>query len=452
TRSCLVSCAAALAAYKLQKPVKLWLPFPTNMKIIGKRCPLTADYEMGVDENGILQYLTITLYSDYGTMGGNEDMLNEILELVQSGYVKDTFKVTPFSVKTDMHTNTWCRAPGTTEGLGLIESIFEHASYVTNIDPVKLRTSNMDATQHPKLIKFCDDMMKWADINGRKMEIETFNKENRWRKKGISVVPMAYPFSPFGNYYVLVSIYQIDGTVAISHGGVEMGQGINTKVAQVCAHVFGIPLDKVSVKPANNLISPNSTPTGGSVTSESVCFALLKAAEILNKRMMPVKAKLVDPTWLQVVQECHRQGISLNTSYKFDPREASQYTIYAVAATEVELDVLSGLYQITRVDMMEDTGESMSPLIDIGQVEGAFVMGQGLWTTEEIVIDDEGQILTNRTWTYKPPGIKDIPIDFRVQFPKNNPNPLGVLNSKATAEPPLCVTCCVPFAIRNAVA
>lgn len=112
SRNGLVTCAAALAAYKLQKPVKLWLPFPTNIEIIGKRCPLTADYEVGVNSEGVIQYLMITMYSDYGSMGGNEDMLAGITDLVLSGYLSDTFKVTPFSVRTDMHTNTWCRAPG----------------------------------------------------------------------------------------------------------------------------------------------------------------------------------------------------------------------------------------------------------------------------------------------------------------------------------------------------
>lgn len=112
SRNGIVSNAAALAAYKLQKPVKLWLPFPTNMDIIGKRCPLTADYEVGLNDKGIIQYLMITCYSAYGYKGGNEDMLYEIGELILNGYLTDTFKVTPFSVKTDLATNTWCRAPG----------------------------------------------------------------------------------------------------------------------------------------------------------------------------------------------------------------------------------------------------------------------------------------------------------------------------------------------------
>lgn len=137
---------------------------------------------------------------------------------------------------------------GSTEGLGLIETIFEHASYALNIDPLRLRMANIDSEKYPLLIQYCQDMMEWADIDARKAEIETFNQvfyclylfvwrslkyffqENRWRKKGLAVVPMAYPYELYGNYYCMVSIYHADGSVSISHGGIEMGQGINTKV------------------------------------------------------------------------------------------------------------------------------------------------------------------------------------------------------------------------------
>lgn len=160
------------------------------------------------------------------------------------------------------------------------------------------------------------------------------------------------------------------------------------------------------------------------------------------------------------------------THCRFKKEEISNpsYNIYGVCATEVQVDVLTGRHQVLRVDILEDVGESLSPLIDIGQVEGAFIMGLGLWTMEKIVHDEDGKLLTNRTWNYTPPIAKDIPIDFRIRFPKDNPNPYGVLKTKglyqqsvfrkvhfdfiivaATAEPPLCLAVSVPLAIRKAV-
>lgn len=146
------------------------------------------------------------------------------------------------------------------------------------------------------------------------------------------------------------------------------------------------------------------------------------------------------------------------------------YTIYGVCAAEVEVDLLTGNHLVNRVDLLEDCGQSMNPEIDVGQIEGAFVMGMGYWTCEDVKYSDKGEVLTNNTWTYKPPGAKDIPINFRIRLPKDKPNPLGVLNSKgriktslhfevllisqhlAVAEPPLCLTVCIPLAIRNAIA
>lgn len=137
-------------------------------------------------------------------------------------------------------------------------------------------------------------------------------------------------------------------------------------------------------------------------------------------------------TYMYVFKFIKHPVVYISIYYRYSPKQPDlkNYTIYGVCATEVEVDILTGIYQILRTDIVEDTGNSMSPIIDIGQVEGAFVMGLGYWTSEELISNKDGKILTNRTWNYKPPGAKDIPIDFRVKFPKNNPNPVGVLKSK----------------------
>uniref|UniRef100_A0A0K8SXX6 Aldehyde oxidase/xanthine dehydrogenase second molybdopterin binding domain-containing protein n=3 Tax=Lygus hesperus TaxID=30085 RepID=A0A0K8SXX6_LYGHE len=146
-------------------------------------------------------------------------------------------------------------------------------------------------------------------------------------------------------------------------------------------------------------------------------------------------------------------GVNMNYSHMWSAADGTKnYDIYGVTVSEVEVDVLTGAFQIVRVDLMEDCGQSMSPEVDIGQAEGAFMMGLGYFTSEEITFDpDTGSMLNHRTWTYKPPGAKDIPQDFRVYFKKNAPNPFGILKSKATGEPPLCMSASVAFAIREAV-
>lgn len=145
-------------------------------------------------------------------------------------------------------------------------------------------------------------------------------------------------------------------------------------------------------------------------------------------------------------------NVDLSSRQAWTPFETKEYDVFAVSATEVEVDVLTGSTVIRRVDILEDTGESMSPLVDVGQVEGAFIMGLGYWFTEHLVRNPEnGQLLTNRTWNYKVPGALDIPVDFRVNFLQKSPNPFGVLRSKATGEPATGMAVSVMFAIRHAI-
>lgn len=170
--------------------------------------------------------------------------------------------------------------------------------------------------------------------------------------------------------------------------------------------------------------------------------------------MAPIRSTLPKyAAWPTVTEACYGAGVELTAKYEFTPKDAKKYPVYGCACAEVELDVLTGNLLLTRVDIVEDTGDSMSPLVDVGQVEGAFVMGIGYWLSEELVYDQRnGELLTNRTWNYKPPGAKDIPVDFRISFPKNNPNAhAGVLRSKATGEPALCMAVVVQFALRHAL-
>ncbi|KAF2883573.1 hypothetical protein ILUMI_22637 [Ignelater luminosus] len=419
-----------------------------NMDVVGKRYPSAADYEVGLNDKGEIQYLNHSYYLDYAA-GGNQPIVDKAIAIFVSSYLHDTWSVTGYSTQTDNHAGAMVRAPGNTKVMVIIETIMEHVAMELNIPPLDIRLANMDQDQNKATLKFINECRQWCDYDNRLKSVEEFNKNNRWKKKGLSLVPVTYLIGYIGNLNSRVLIYAGDGTIAVSHGGIKIGQGINTKVAQVCAYALGISLDMVSVKASSNFVSPNNFVTGIGITSEEVCYL----GETLLQRMKPVKDKMDYPSWKELVKQCQLQYIELAASHMYNPYDPVQtYAVYGVCATEIEVDILTGIHQVARVDLLEDTGESMSPSIHTGQVEGAFMMGLGFWTTEKPVFDNEGRILTDRTWNYKIPCVLDIPIDFRVKFPKDNPNPNGVLHSKATAEPPLCLSCSVPIAIREAVA
>ncbi|XP_050507820.1 uncharacterized protein LOC114324830 [Diabrotica virgifera virgifera] len=451
-RNNLISAAAAVAAHKLQIPIKLVLTFEQNMDIIGMRFPSYMKYKVGVNDTGVIQYLEADVYCDVG-VGGNEPFNQLFTTSFENCYNMDSWEFSTYDVKTDTPANCYTRAPGTVEATAEIENIMEHIAFTLNISPDAVKQANNSTTSSPKMPSYWTDLKSWANIDQRKADIEKFNAANRWNKRGLSIVPMRWVLDVNLSFSVLVSIFHRDGGVAISHGGIEIGQGINTKVIQVAAYKFGIDMDKISIKPSYNFITPNNGCTGGSLTSEAICYAVIVACDKLLAKMKPVKDKMNNPSWVDLIQACHAASVQLCDTgfYHGNAPNVQPYPIFGICATEVEVDILTGQHQILQVDIIEDLGQSMSPLIDIGQIEGAFVMGIGYYTTEELIYDKNGKLYTNRTWNYKPPGAKDIPINFRVKFAENSINPVGVLKSKAVAEPPICLSVALAFAIRNAL-
>lgn len=448
TRATMIACACALAAHFTKRPVRFVMTLEANMEAIGKRYPVIADYEVDINKDGKIVKLYNEYVHDFGS-NFNESM-GHAGEFFGNCYDKSVFKTVAKGAKTDCASNTWCRAPGTTEGIAMIETIMEHVAFATGLDPLKVRMANM-----PKDLKMLELMPEFrADVeyDARKQQIDQFNTEHRWRKRGIAITPMRYPLGYFGSLSAIVSIFHDDGTVAISHGGIEMGQGMNTKALQVAAHTLGIAMEKISIKPTNNLTSPNAICTGGSMTSETVSYAVKRACEMILERMKPIREENKDDSWEALVEKCHMKTVDLCATYMFKASDLVPYIIWGLSCTEVEVDILTGNVQLRRVDILEDVGESLSPGIDVGQIEGSFVMGIGYYLTEALVFDPEdGALLTNRTWTYKPPGAKDIPVDFRIRFLQNSSNQTGVLRSKATGEPAMNLTVSIVFALRNAL-
>lgn len=245
----------------------------------------------------------------------------------------------------------------------------EHIAHTLGKDATEVRLSNMrtDDNDLPKLI---EDLKKDADYDNRVKAIEQFNQANRWKKKSIRIGVMSFPVEFYGNYSAMVSIYRGDGTVTVTTGGIEMGQGVNTKAAQVCAYELGIPLEYVSILPHYSFTAANNVFSGSSIVSESVCYSIIKACQTLKERLEPIKKTLKNPTWKELIAKAGEEEIELTAIYMMTEKEKdlASYSAFAVAMMEVELDILTGTYEILRVNVLEDVGLSANPNIDVGQV------------------------------------------------------------------------------------
>ncbi|XP_026467610.1 indole-3-acetaldehyde oxidase-like [Ctenocephalides felis] len=451
SRNHLVASACALAAYLLNSPVKIFMGMQDNMEVIGKRNCYLNSYEATVNKIGQIQSLKNDFYEDVGH-SLNESTFIFVNEMFQNCYDNSPFTFKQYAVITEKPSSTWTRAPGAIDAVAVIENIMEHIAHVTGIDPLDVRITNMTTINNLAYDRIKAFREK-VEYDRRRKEIDEYNIKNRWRKRGIAIIPMRFPINYYGRHSAMVCIFR-DGSVAVSHAGVETGQGINTKVAQVCAYTLKLPLDLISIKPMSTMECPNSMITGGNTTSESCAFAAMKACETILNRLKPIRDSLGDDTkWEDLVENAYLQQIDLQAigSHKPDATKVS-YEIYGLSACEVEIDLLSGNVLLQRVDIQQETGESLSPEVDIGQIEGAFVMGLGYWLSEKIVYEKTtGELLTNRTWNYKPPGAKDIPVDFRIEFIKSENNDAKILRSKGTGEPSICMAFVAVCAIRHAL-
>lgn len=249
----------------------------------------------------------------------------------------------------------------------MTEQLMERISYELERDPAQVRLNNIEPA-YVEVQEMIQTLLRDAEYNKRKGEIQNYNKLNRWKKKGLRVAFMNWPVTTIIDYHVLLSVYHGDATVVIHHGGIEIGQGINTKVIQTVAYTLNIPIEKVKCKPPTAATSPNCFTTGGSRTTQSVCFGAIKCCQILLDRLTVVREALVDPTWEVLIETAFNRGINLQTSYRVTANDQVPYRSGGVCLSEVELDILTGEHEILRVDIIEDVGTSMNPELDIGQV------------------------------------------------------------------------------------
>lgn len=378
--------------------------------------------------------------------------------------------------------HTGFRGFGAPQAVIIVESVLERLAAACALDVHHVRALNFyqpgDVSHVGLPIESFPILRMWremgvvADVDARQAALEEFNKCNRWKKRGLSQIAvqlgMGFDAKFMNQAGALINIY-LDGTVLISHGGLEMGQGLHTKIIQVAAHSLDIPTEFVHIAESTTSIVPNAMPTAGSVSTDLYGMAVLDACEQLKKRLAPIRtASAEDISWKDLVVAAHMERVDLSAhgfyivpgdrcGYDFATQVGTpyQYHTQGVAVSEVEIDCLTGNFDLLRTDILMDIGKTLNPGIDIGQIEGAFIQGYGWSTMEELVRGDErnpwlqrGELHTNGPKGYKIPSFNDVPRDFRIHIVDMTSPPRGLHSSKAIGEPPLLLGSTVYFAIQ----
>ncbi len=495
--------SAALAAFKLQKPVKLRVNRDDDMMITGKRHDFRIDYEVGYDDEGRILGADITLMSRCGYSTDYSGPVNDRACLhIDNCYYIPNLKLISHRCKTNTQSATAFRGFGGPQGMFGIETIIEQIANDIGKDPLDVRMLNIYqdpavsgnpatmVTQYGQTIadwvgdKVITQVASEAKYRERRDSVNAFNKVNKRRKRGLALVPLKFGISFTATMLnqggALLNIY-MDGSVSVNHGGTEMGQGLNTKMAQVCADGLGIDLSYVRVTGTDTQKVPNASATSASSGADINGAAIMNATAQMRARLAPVAANMLgckdtevnfansmahgggkSVEWTAVAKQAwmDRVGLSVAGFYmtpeiKYDfatlTGHAFYYYCYGASVSEVEIDTRTGEWWLKAVDIVHDAGKSINPAIDKGQIEGGYVQGMGWLTMEECIWDKKGKFLTHGPSTYKIPVAGDIPEHFNVTlFDGSNLKPTP-FNSKAVGEPPLMLALSTFFALRDAV-
>ncbi len=486
----------ALATYHLKKPVKYCLHRMEDMRMTGKRNPYSSDFKIGLDKN-----LKIVAYEAifYQNAGAAADLSPAVLERTlfhcTNSYFVPNVKATAYCCRTNLPPNTAFRGFGGPQGMFVIESAIAKAAEELGIDASEIQKKNLLHTgdefpygqKAESEAKNCwDETENIYEIKKLRKQVKKFNDENQWYKKGISFMPICFGISftkTFMNQArALVHIYT-DGSVGVSTGAVEMGQGVNTKMAQVAATMFSLPLSKIKIHTTNTFRIANTSPSAASATADLNGKAVEMACITLLQRLKPVAEKFLkrkfekmqiveglvhigdvktDLTWGNLIAAAYMSRVNLSEhahyappQVNFDPKiekgHPFAYHVYGTAITIVTVDCLRGIYTFDAVKVVHDFGTTMNPVVDLGQIEGGIVQGMGWMTMEEIIYDKEGRLRSNALSTYKVPDIYSVPEEIKVHFLKTKKDNLAIFRSKAVGEPPLMYGIGAFFAIRNAI-
>ncbi|ESO98488.1 hypothetical protein LOTGIDRAFT_142910 [Lottia gigantea] len=466
---------AATGAIKYNRPVRIVLDRDDDMVMTGTRHPYLFKFKVGFSNDGKIQCMDVSCYSNCGNTGDLSIAVSESgVSRLTNAYKIPNIQITVHTCKTNIRSNTAFRGFGFPQSLMAMESAIERVCHHLVMDPLKIRQLNFyregDRTNLNQIIYDChiqdcwDGCLKQSDYQTRLGQIEQFNRENRWRKRGISMVPLlfgiAFDIKFMNQAGALVNVYT-DGTVLLAHGGTEMGQGINVKMIQVASETLGVPCSRIHIIETGTNTVPNTMPTAASTGSDLNGMAVKNACEKINKRLEPFKSER-GTTWNDWVMKAFLERVSLSATgfhkveglgynKETDDDVLYKYFSFGAGCSEVEIDCLTGDHTVLRTDIVMDLGKSLNPAVDIGQIEGGFVQGYGLYMLEQYKVSQSGNLLTKGPGTYKIPSVGNIPKVFNVSLLKDKPNPKAVYSSKAIGEPPLVLSISVFFATKAAI-
>lgn len=498
------ACLAALAAHYSGRAVKLRLARADDFKLTGKRHPFFNRYDIGFDEQGVIQGVALDVT---GVCGHSPDLSDAIVDRAMfhadNGYFYPHVRITGHRAFSNTVSHTAFRGFGGPQGMIMAEAMLDNIAYALQEDPLTIRKRNLyrpgyDVTPyHQKieqhvLLDMLNTLERQSHYVERRQQIEQFNQQSPIIKKGLALTPVKFGISftvqHLNQAGALLHIYT-DGSIHLNHGGTEMGQGLFTKVAQVVAQALGVELSLIQVSATRTDKVPNTSPTAASSGADLNGMAALNAAMTLRQRLEKFLAEhfkvpldsieFVDGqvhygiqaspasnsgvlSFAEVAELAymHRISLSANGYYStpkihYDRKAGAGrpffYFAHGVACTEVEVDMLTGENAVTRVDILHDVGHSLNPALDLGQIEGAFIQGMGWLTTEDLQWRENGELSSLNPATYKIPAIGDTPAVFNVQlYDAKNPE-TTVFRSKAVGEPPFMLGISVWCALRHAI-
>jgi xanthine dehydrogenase large subunit len=505
SQSAQIACVAAVLAQRCGRPVKLRLDRDDDMRITGKRHDFHIEYDVGFDTTGRIAGLKLLLASRCGFSADLSGPVNDrAIFHADNAYYLDAVSILSLRGRTHTVSNTAFRGFGGPQGMFAIETVIDDIARHLGRDPLAVRQANFygdsagnernvthygmkveDNILHPLVAQLAADA-RYAE---RRAAIDAFNAGSPLLKKGLALTPVKFGISFTATFYnqagALVHVYN-DGTVLVSHGGTEMGQGLYTKIRQIVAQEFGLPIDDVRLSSTDTSRVPNTSATAASSGTDLNGKAAQAACQAIRRRIAGfvaerlgvsddavifaagmVSAPGFDAPFAKVVADAYRARVQLWDAgfYKtpkihYDPVTMQgrpfYYFSYGAALAEVAIDTLTGENRVLRVDILHDVGRSINPAIDIGQIEGGFIQGMGWLTTEELVYQPNGpqagRLTTHAPSTYKIPAVSDLPSVFNVHLFDNANVEDSIHRSKAVGEPPLMLAFSVFFALRDAVA